>query len=95
MLPVAKKDLDGVLEFLDSPEGTSGTSEPDDIVCSDVSALLPERSQFEMPTGFKRAKRQRQSEVGEGYAALTERAAGIRAMAEAAKKRVKIQKDSI
>jgi hypothetical protein len=57
MLPVAQTDQDGILAFPDSPEGTAGTSEPDDIVSSDVSALPPEKSQIERPTGCKRVKR--------------------------------------
>jgi hypothetical protein len=44
---------------------------------------------------LQRAKWQRLSEVGEGDAAMIEGAAGMRAMAEAAKKRVKIQKESL
>jgi hypothetical protein len=53
MLPVAQTDQDGILAFLDSPERTADTSEPDDIVSSDVSAILPEKSQIERPTGCK------------------------------------------
>jgi hypothetical protein len=57
MLPVAQTVQDSVLALLDSPEGTAGTSEPDDIVSPDVSALPPVKSQIERPTGCKRAKR--------------------------------------
>jgi hypothetical protein len=95
MLPVAQTDQGGILAFIDSPEGAAGISEQDEIVISDVSAVPPEKSKIERPTGCKRAKRQRLSGPSETGAAMTEGAAGIRAMAEAAKERVKIQKESL
>jgi CRISPR/Cas system CMR-associated protein Cmr1 (group 7 of RAMP superfamily) len=95
MMPVMQTNQDGLLAFLDSLEGTAITSEPDDTISSDVFALPPEKFQNERQRGCKKAKRQRLSEAGEADAAMTEGAAGMRAMAEAAKEIVKIQKESL
>jgi hypothetical protein len=90
MLTVAQKEQDGPFAFLDSPEGIVGTSDPGDIVSSDVSAFPPGKSQSEGPAGCNFAKQQRLSEAGEADPEVTEGAAGTRAMVEVAKEIVKI-----
>jgi hypothetical protein len=78
----SQKDQDDLLAFLDSPEGTAGTSEPDDVVSSDASALLHLwKSQNGRPTGCKRAKRQSLSEAAEPDPAKTEGADCMRTIA--------------